>query len=299
VNFVVISLVYNPSNTPLKKRSAGKYNTSLCSLKAALQDELHGGLRANGVGQGLDIGPTMGGVAIGATLIEAMEEGLPDELPDELAGLMGAIAEGEGWGIEAAPEGAIHVKSAPATRADSPGRARASNTSMELRPGKSAEGVNGVNKGSGRKIFEGTHEEDEPESDMPDLGDVPAEMLIQYFKDLFSAADINEDGSLQSEEFRRLMESSGFHFAPADIEELARKADVNFDGLIDYGEFETVALQMHKAACTAAVASDEGPEVEEAGPAARDGAMEAGLGGLGMPTELPDELAGLQAVLGI
>merc|ERR1719486_329946 len=81
-------------------------------------------------------------------------------------------------------------------------------------------------------------------SSMPDLADVPDEMLERYFAKLFAVADTNGDGVLQPEEFKRLLELSGFNFSPETVATLMDAADVNHDGVIEYEEFIPVALSM-------------------------------------------------------
>merc|ERR1712188_281703 len=48
---------------------------------------------------------------------------------------------------------------------------------------------------------------------MPNLADVPDDMLERYFAKLFKVADANGDGVLQPAEFKRLLELSGFNFS--------------------------------------------------------------------------------------
>merc|ERR1719305_2112732 len=69
-------------------------------------------------------------------------------------------------------------------------------------------------------------------------------MLERYFTKLFAVADTNGDGVLQPEEFKRLLELSGFNFSPETVAQLMDAADVNHDGVIEYDEFIPVALAM-------------------------------------------------------
>jgi len=81
---------------------------------------------------------------------------------------------------------------------------------------------------------------------MPNLADVPPELLERYLAKLFSVADTNGDGVLQPSEFKRLLELSGFNFSAATVAKLMDAADVNHDGVIEYEEFIPVALAMHE-----------------------------------------------------
>jgi hypothetical protein len=82
---------------------------------------------------------------------------------------------------------------------------------------------------------------------MPNLDDVPPEMLARYFKKLFAVADTNGDGVLQPAEFKRLLELSGFNFDKVTVRRLLNSADVNHDGVIEYDEFVPVALEILKS----------------------------------------------------
>jgi len=81
-------------------------------------------------------------------------------------------------------------------------------------------------------------------SGMPRLSEVPAEMLERYLAKLFAVADTNGDGVLQPDEFKRLLEMSGFNLSAQNIARLLDAADVNHDGVIEYEEFIPVALAM-------------------------------------------------------
>merc|ERR1719238_2045310 len=83
-----------------------------------------------------------------------------------------------------------------------------------------------------------------PAGDMPKLFDVPQPMLERYLQKLFAVADTNGDGVLQPEEFKRLLELSGFNFSKAQVRQLLSQADVNNDGVIEYDEFIPVALAL-------------------------------------------------------
>jgi len=73
---------------------------------------------------------------------------------------------------------------------------------------------------------------------------VPQPMLERYFKKLFSIADVNGDGVLQPEEFKKLLSLSGFKFSPQEINNLLAAADTNRNGVIEYEEFIPVAMSV-------------------------------------------------------
>jgi len=102
-------------------------------------------------------------------------------------------------------------------------------------------------------------------TEMPSIQDVPKAMLEQYLKKLFLIADTNGDGVLQPAEFARLLKLSGFNFSPEQIQELGSAADVNQDGVIEYEEFIPVALDILSARKEAGAAPM--PRIEDVPPA--------------------------------
>jgi Ca2+-binding EF-hand superfamily protein len=82
---------------------------------------------------------------------------------------------------------------------------------------------------------------------MPRIEDVPAPMLERYFKKLFSIADVNGDGVLSPQEFKRLLELSGFAFSAEQVRSLLNQADTNQNGVIEYEEFIPVAMSLLSA----------------------------------------------------
>lgn len=52
----------------------------------------------------------------------------------------------------------------------------------------------------------------------------------------FNSLDMNEDGCLSKEEFRRLIESRGFYVSQNEADDLAKKFDADKDGRITYSE---------------------------------------------------------------
>ena len=74
--------------------------------------------------------------------------------------------------------------------------------------------------------------------DMPKLSEVPVEMLKEYL------SDTNGDGVLQPDEFKHMLEMSGFKLSKKRVDELLSLADVNHDGVVEYAEFIPVALAM-------------------------------------------------------
>ena len=63
-----------------------------------------------------------------------------------------------------------------------------------------------------------------------------------YFNvyEAFNSLDINENGSLCKEEFRRLIESRGFYVSTKEVDDLAKKFDANKDGRVTYSEVSLV-----------------------------------------------------------
>ena len=52
----------------------------------------------------------------------------------------------------------------------------------------------------------------------------------------FNSLDMNENGSLCKEEFRRLIESRGFYVSQKEADDLAKKFDADKDGRVTYSE---------------------------------------------------------------
>jgi Ca2+-binding EF-hand superfamily protein len=59
-----------------------------------------------------------------------------------------------------------------------------------------------------------------------------------YFNvyEAFNSLDMNENGSLCKEEFRRLIESRGFYVSQKEADDLAKKFDADKDGRVTYSE---------------------------------------------------------------
>jgi len=66
--------------------------------------------------------------------------------------------------------------------------------------------------------------------------------LVQYCRELFAIADTNHDGVLQPDEFRILMQSTGFGLSDPAIERMLEQGDLNGDGVIEPGEFLPIML---------------------------------------------------------
>lgn len=79
-----------------------------------------------------------------------------------------------------------------------------------------------------------------------------AEMILGFDKDQFSAMisglfheyDADRSGALDPDEFERAIRNSGIPFSETQIRMLMAAADLNEDGLIEYGEFAHVALKL-------------------------------------------------------
>ena len=63
-----------------------------------------------------------------------------------------------------------------------------------------------------------------------------------YFNvyEAFNSLDMNENGSLCKEEFRRLIESRGFYVSTKEVDDLAKKFDADKDGRVTYSEVSLV-----------------------------------------------------------
>ena len=59
----------------------------------------------------------------------------------------------------------------------------------------------------------------------------------------FSAFDHNNDGSISKEELREAMTRYGQMFSAAECEEMFREADANGDGSIDFEEFLKMMME--------------------------------------------------------
>jgi len=73
------------------------------------------------------------------------------------------------------------------------------------------------------------------------------EEVEEYFSQLFEIGDVNGDGVLQPEEFKTLLELSGYNFPPELVEDLIEAADTNHDGVIEYSEFVPAMVGIVKA----------------------------------------------------
>jgi len=85
------------------------------------------------------------------------------------------------------------------------------------------------------------------QSTMPNLGEVPPEMLERYLTKLFQVGDINGDGVLSYGEMAALLERSGFNLTPNQISDLVTASDTDGDRVISYQEFISVAMAMLQA----------------------------------------------------
>ena len=86
----------------------------------------------------------------------------------------------------------------------------------------------------------------EIEKDMPCITEVDDEDLEEYLEELFSIADENDDGTLQPEEFRKLMALSGFGFSEETVERLLKESDTDGDGSIDITELRVMVKKIKK-----------------------------------------------------
>ena len=86
---------------------------------------------------------------------------------------------------------------------------------------------------------DGNLEDETPKvvSDLPTWDQVPAAMLEKYLEKLFAIGDTNQDGVLQPQEFLELLTRCGLRIPSDVVLDMFLKADVNGDGVIEYGEF--------------------------------------------------------------
>ena len=61
--------------------------------------------------------------------------------------------------------------------------------------------------------------------------------------DCFSAFDHNNDGSISKDELREAMTRYGQMFSAAECDEMFREADANGDGSIDFEEFLKMMME--------------------------------------------------------
>lgn len=61
--------------------------------------------------------------------------------------------------------------------------------------------------------------------------------LTTYFKKLFQLADTDGNGVLDLDECTTLLSMTGFNLSTAQISSIVHAADINGDGVIEYGEF--------------------------------------------------------------
>ena len=70
-----------------------------------------------------------------------------------------------------------------------------------------------------------------------------------YLRNLFEAADLNNDGVMQPGEVSQLLALSGFGLSEAQITQFVAEADLNKDGLIQFDEWISAASElMHEMA---------------------------------------------------
>ena len=86
---------------------------------------------------------------------------------------------------------------------------------------------------------DGNLEDETPKvvSDLPTWDQVPAAMLEKYLEKFVARGDTNQDGVIQPQEFLELLTRCGLRIPSDVVLDMFLKADVNGDGVIEYGEF--------------------------------------------------------------
>merc|ERR1711998_349137 len=98
-------------------------------------------------------------------------------------------------------------------------------------------------------------------AEMPNLDAVTTPELQSYLERLFSIGDKDGNGVLDAVEFEGLLRKSGFNFDSVTIRRIMNAADVNQDGVIQYEEFVPAMLSILKSA---PLPEDEEPAAEPA-----------------------------------
>merc|ERR1712061_256465 len=62
---------------------------------------------------------------------------------------------------------------------------------------------------------------------------------MPYFNvyDAFNSLDLNGDGRISREEFKRIIQSRGFYVSDKEVNEIVEKMDKNKDGRVSFAEF--------------------------------------------------------------
>ena len=66
--------------------------------------------------------------------------------------------------------------------------------------------------------------------------------IDQELKNAFNIIDLDANGKINSNELKRLFDSSGDKVTDEEVEEMIREADLDGDGLIDLEEFKRVMM---------------------------------------------------------
>jgi len=97
----------------------------------------------------------------------------------------------------------------------------------------------------------------DPPEEKLNMQDFTTGELAEYFRELFLVGDVNGDGVLQPEEFRKLLQCNGFKFDDQTVERLFEASDVNGDGVVDYCEFLPAMLSiMHSSEKDSKISKD-------------------------------------------
>merc|ERR1740133_749700 len=77
-----------------------------------------------------------------------------------------------------------------------------------------------------------------------DMSNHSRDQLGMYFMRLFAIHDGDETGDVAIDELRELLQTTGFDYSEATVEQLIKDADVDRDGVIDYSEFVPIMVRV-------------------------------------------------------
>ena len=81
---------------------------------------------------------------------------------------------------------------------------------------------------------------------LPRVEELSEEQLLEYLRELFSAADLDGNGVVHPSELLELLRLSGLGFSEQQLQSVMEAADANEDEVIDFQEFVPVATAVLK-----------------------------------------------------